>query len=163
MADGSRPCVERATGRTTHRSIPQLEAIRLPLEVAEGETLWAQGKRIRKCVCRGCGQKKVDMAPFLLYVPACGVSAPRKSLVNRPSEKSCGRFFTVRGRRRLPMYDVRRGRLAAPMYEVRCTIAIIARFARGGGGEDADYVRCPRYDVRFGNLASRRLAEFCGA
>ena len=41
MADGSRPCVERATGRTTHRSIPQLEAIRLPLEVAEGETLWA--------------------------------------------------------------------------------------------------------------------------
>ena len=61
------------------------------------------------------------------------------------------------------MYDVRRGRLAAPMYEVRCTIAIIARFARGGGGEDADYVRCPRYDVRFGNLASRRLAEFCGA
>ena len=41
MADGSRPCVERATGRTTHRSIPQLEAIRLPLEVAEGETLGA--------------------------------------------------------------------------------------------------------------------------
>ena len=34
-------------------------------------------------------------------------------------------------------------------YDVRCTIAIIARFARGsGGGENAAYVRCTMYDVR---------------
>ena len=42
------------------------------------------------------------------------------------------------GRRGLPMYDVRRRRRErrpCTMYDVRCTIAIFARVARGGGGK----------------------------
>ena len=51
------------------------------------------------------------------------------------------------------------------MYDVRCTIAIIARVARDGGGENAAYVRCTMYDVRctIWEIRRAKLAELRGA
>ena len=46
------------------------------------------------------------------------------------------------------------------MYDVRCTIAIIARFARGGGGENADYVRCTIW--KFGEPPARGILRSVG-